>query len=214
MEQVHDGRRHLELLLAAGLVAASRRGLFLRDYRHLEPLLEVLQKLLAQFLAEHVAEQLGQEGEPLDQGQVEVPVVPEVHQHGPDHLVHHLHVDLEPGNEGFHALKTCLRNLRVGGLEAFEEDCEDLVSVLRDVVARGQSPECGLPQGHEVDNVLVAGELLEAGVVLLAQRGQLGHEHAVLHHLDVDGEEAGAERGAERVPVHQPDLSIDWLVSQ
>ena len=67
VEQVHDGRRHLELLLAAGLIAASRRGLLLRDYRNLEPLLEVLQKLLAQFLAEHIAEQLGQEGQPLDQ---------------------------------------------------------------------------------------------------------------------------------------------------
>ena len=45
-------------------------------------------------------------------------------------------------------------------------------------------------------------------------RPYLGVEHLVLHYVEVHGEEPGLQRGAERVPLHQPDLGVGGLVAQ
>lgn len=51
--------------------------------------------------------------------------VAKVDEHGSDDLVDHLHVNVEPANEGIHArsaLETVHSNLGVSGLGALEED--------------------------------------------------------------------------------------------
>ena len=45
-------------------------------------------------------------------------------------------------------------------------------------------------------------------------RPYLSVEHLVLHHVEVHGEEPGLQRGAECVPLHQPDLGVGGLVAQ
>ena len=86
MEEVHNGRCNLQLLLSAWLVLS----LLLGHNRDLQPLLEVLEQLLAQLLAEHIAEQLGEVGKPLDETEIQISVVPKVQQQ----LSHHLAMGL------------------------------------------------------------------------------------------------------------------------
>ena len=86
MEEVHNGRCNLQLLLSAWLVLS----LLLGHNRDLQPLLEVLKQLLTQLLAEHIAEQLGEVGKPLDETEIQISVVPKVQQQ----LSHHLAMGL------------------------------------------------------------------------------------------------------------------------
>ena len=60
---------------------------------------------------------------------------------------------------------------------------EDLLPALRDVVAGGEGAQGGLPQRDELGDGLVAGQLLQVGVVGLAERQQLGEKDLVLKNL-------------------------------
>ena len=86
MEEIHNGRCNLQLLLSAWLVLS----LLLGYDRDLQPLLEMLKQLLTQLLAEHIAEQLGEVGKPLDETEIQISIVPEVQQQ----LSHHLTMGL------------------------------------------------------------------------------------------------------------------------
>ena len=96
------------------------------------------------------------------------------------HLVNHLHVHLEAGDKAPHALEAGLGDLGGGALEGLVEDGEDLVPALGHVVAGRNGPQGGLPERHQVRHVLVARQLLQVGVVLLAEGQQLGEEDLVL----------------------------------